>query len=85
MLLNALKVLTGISNELRVQVRAVSAPSVDETGLMTKDGVEVLMGSSEEITKKDAIVRKILSEQRGKVVFIDVRTTSRPVSRGLGE
>jgi cell division protein FtsQ len=84
-LLNALRVLGGISKELRSEVRTVSAPSVDETGLMTKDGVEVLIGSAEELGKKDLIVRKILAEQRGKVVFVDVRTTSRPVSRGLGE
>jgi cell division protein FtsQ len=84
-LLNALAVLSGISNELRAEVRTVSAPSVDETALMTKESVEVLIGAADELEKKDLIVRKILGEQRGKVVFIDVRATDRPVSRGLGE
>ena len=66
-------------------VRFVDAPSVDETALLTKDNVEILMGPAEDLGKKDAIARQILAAQRGKVVFIDVRSTDRPVSRGLGK
>jgi cell division protein FtsQ len=84
-LANALAILEGVSPQLRSAIRAVSTPSIDETALMTKDGVEVLVGSADELQKKDYLVRQILAQKRGKVVFIDVRTTSRPVSRGLKE
>ncbi len=84
-LANALAILGGISPQLRGMIRAISAPSVDETALMSKDGVEILVGPAEELGKKDYLIRQILAQQRGKVVFIDVRTTSRPVYRGLGQ
>ncbi|MHB1341595.1 MAG: cell division protein FtsQ/DivIB [Coriobacteriia bacterium] len=82
---NALLVLVGITDELHGKVRAVSAPSIDETTLITSDNVEVLLGEAIELPKKDIIVLKILREQAGAVVFIDVRNTERPVSRGLEE
>ncbi|MEN6431183.1 MAG: FtsQ-type POTRA domain-containing protein [Coriobacteriales bacterium] len=83
--MNALALLGGVSDELRSRTRAVSAPSIDETTLITKDNVEILMGEAVDLEKKDAIVLKILHEQAGAVVFIDVRNTERPVARGLDE
>jgi cell division protein FtsQ len=82
---NALNILSGISAELRQKVRAISAPSVAETTLLTTDSVEVIIGEAVELEKKDVIVLKIMREQAGNVVTIDVRSTDRPVSRGLGE
>ncbi len=82
---NALDVLAGISAELRGKVRAVSAPSIDETTLLTTDTVEILVGEALDLSRKDAIVTEIMREQAGKVVFIDVRNVERPVSRGLAE
>jgi cell division protein FtsQ len=83
-LVNALNVLRGLSASLRSQIRVVSAPSIDETSQITKSGIEILNGSADERATKDALARRILREQKGKVVFVDVRTTSRPVWRGLG-
>ncbi len=84
-LMNALHVLSGISAELRQKVRAISAPSIDETTLLTTDNVEVVIGEAVEMAKKDVIVLRIMREQSGSVVTIDVRSTDRPVSRGLSE
>lgn len=84
-LLNAVAVLNGISPELLAQVKAVSAPEIDATTLFTTDKVEIVFGSATDVVKKDAIARKILADQRGKVVSIDVRTTDRPTWRGLGK
>ncbi len=82
---NALAVLAGVSPELRREVRFVDAPTVDETGLLTNQNVDILIGPAEEIVKKDRIARDILAAQRGKVVFIDVRSTDRGVWRGIGK
>lgn len=82
-ILNALKVLGGLSSDLRAQTARVSVRTVDETALFTKGGVEILIGPARELKKKDFIIRRILKEQAGKVVFIDVRSVDRPVWRGL--
>jgi cell division protein FtsQ len=84
-LVNALEVLKVISPELRDLVRAVSAPSVDEATLITVTSVEVLVGEATQLQEKSALVLGILKEQAERVVFIDVRSIDRPVSRGLGE
>jgi hypothetical protein len=80
---NALAVLDGIGTELGSRVRALTAPSIDETMLITTDNVEILIGEAIQMEKKRLIVEQILREQAGTVVFIDVRSTERPVSRGL--
>jgi cell division septal protein FtsQ len=82
---NALAVLAGVAPDLATTVVAVNARTVDQTALVTKDNVEILFGSADEMPKKDVIARQILAAQRGKVVFIDVRSTDRPVSRGIGK
>lgn len=80
---NALAVLEGISGELHDKVRAVSAPSVDETTLLTTDAIEVLVGEATELEEKSFLTLSIMKEQAGKVIFIDVRSVDNPVSRGL--
>lgn len=80
---NALAVVSGISDGLRKKTEAVSAPAIGETTLLTSGGVEVLVGKATDLATKDVIAQRILRQQAGKVVFIDVRSTDRPVWRGL--
>ncbi len=82
-LANALAVLEGLSEELRMRTRAVSAQSVDLTTLITTDDVEILVGSAEDIVKKDMVARRILEEHAESAVFINVRTVDRPTWKGL--
>jgi cell division protein FtsQ len=82
-LLNALKVLTGISPALSATVLTVSAPTIDGTALTTRDHVEIVFGQASDLVTKDALARRILTEQKGKVVSIDVRILDRPTWRGL--
>ncbi len=85
-LINALGVLSGISDELRAELRAVSAPSIDETTLLTTENVEILIGEASELETKSLRALTIMREHAGKVVFIDVRSTERDaVWRGLDE
>lgn len=84
-LANALAALSGIGPEIGATVKAVTAPTIDETMLVTADNVEIMIGEAREMPKKALIVKQILREQAGSVVFIDVRSTERPVSRGLPE
>lgn len=84
-LVNALRVLEGVSPALGEMVRAVSAPSVDETALITATGVEIMIGEATELERKSSLVLDILAQEGAGVVFVDVRSTERPISRGLGE
>jgi cell division protein FtsQ len=80
---NALDILTRLSEEMRSQTRAISVPTIDETALLTNEGVEIFFGIAEDVEKKDLVAREILAEQAGAVVFIDVRAVDRPIWRGL--
>lgn len=84
-LANAVAVLAALDPSLRSQVVAVDAHSVDETSVYTASGLQILFGAARQMTKKDYLARRILTDQKGKVVFIDVRTVERPVWRGLGK
>lgn len=83
--LNAVRILNGISESLRADTVRVSAPSVPKTKIFTKKGIEISLGSSEDIKTKDKIVRSILETQKGKVVLINVRAVDAPTWRGLNE
>jgi len=82
-LLNALKVMTGISGTLAATVQSISAPTIDGTALTTVDHVEIVIGEAVDLATKDALAQRILKEHPGKVVSIDVRNTDRSTWRGL--
>jgi cell division protein FtsQ len=82
---NALAVLKGISPELRAGVRSVSAPALLETALITDGGVEVMIGEAMRLEEKSQLALRILAEEGEDVVFVDVRSLERPISRGLDD
>jgi len=82
-LANAILIARGISPELKAMTRAISAPSVDKTAILTTKDVEIFIGSAVDIADKDRIAREILRREKGKVVYINVRVVERPTWRGL--
>lgn len=80
---NAIEVWNGLSPRMRETVRAISAPSVGETALITQDGIEIFVGPSADIQKKEEIAREIMAEHAGSVVYINVRSIERPTWRAL--
>jgi len=80
---NAILVARGISPELRAMARAISAPSVEKTAILTTEDVEIFIGDATRIADKDRIAREILEREKGKVVYINVRVVDRPTWRGL--
>ena len=79
---NALAVVAGLSTDLLARVITVSAPTVDKTSLTLTENIQVFIGESADIAKKDRLVRKILSTEK-KLVYINVRVVDRPTWRGL--
>jgi cell division protein FtsQ len=82
-LANAIAVARGLSDELKSVTRAISAPSVERTAIITDDDVEVFIGEADGIADKDRVAREILEREKGKVVYINVRVVERPTWRGL--
>ena len=79
---NALQVWQGLSAEMRGRVKTISAPTVDRTALILAHGVQVFVGSSSDIAKKDQVARAILA-QHENVVYVNVRVVNRATWRGL--
>jgi len=84
-LLNAVKVASGLSPELKSMTRAISAPTVDKTAVITNDDVEIYFGPAVQLAAKDRLARKILQREKGKVVYINVRVVEAPTWRGLDD
>lgn len=82
-LLNAVAVLAGVGRSLAATVVTVSAPTVDGATLITRDHVEIVMGEAVDLATKTTLAQRILADQKGKVVSIDVRVIDRPTWRGL--
>jgi len=82
-LANAIKVASGISPELTAMTRAISAPTVEKTALITDDDIEIYFGEATDLKAKDRVAREILRREKGKVVYINVRVVDRPTWRGL--
>lgn len=81
--LNAVAVLAGLSEELRDQVERVSAPEVGSTSLIIESGVELVVGSSDDMLVKDKVILSILKAHEGNVSLINVRSVNNPTWRGL--
>lgn len=81
--LNAVAVLEGLDAELGSIIAKVSAPEVGSTTLTTKDGVQLVIGSSEDMQVKSKVILSILKAHTGEVSLINVRSVDNPTWRGL--
>jgi hypothetical protein len=77
-----LVVTTGMATEVGHISGMLQATTVEKTMLVLKNDIQVFIGSSDEIAKKDLIARAILGKEKN-VVYVNVRVTDRPTWRGL--
>lgn len=63
----------GFSNEFLGQVKDISTPSVEAISANLNNGIEVSLGDSNDIVKKERVVTKLLSQVEG-VTYINVRS-----------
>lgn len=64
----------GFSSDFLSQVKDISVPSVEAISANLKSGVEVSLGAADDISKKEKIVTKLLSQVEG-VTYINVRSS----------
>lgn len=65
--------VSGFSSEFLGQVKDISTPSVEAISANLDNGIEVSLGDSDDIAKKERIVTKLLSQVEG-VTYINVRS-----------
>ncbi len=63
----------GFSGEFLAQIKDISIPSVEAISANLDNGVEVSLGDSDDIAKKERVVTKLLSQVEG-VTYINVRS-----------
>ena len=63
----------GFSSEFLGQVKDISTPSVEAISANLNNGIEVSLGDSGDIAKKERVVTKLLSQVEG-VTYINVRS-----------
>lgn len=85
---DALKVFRALPNQVRSQVSALFAPTVERITLSLKDGTAVRFGAAEEITAKVKVLKALMSRlaAEGKsAAYIDVRVPTSPAVSAGGE
>ena len=78
----ALAYANGFSEDFRAQVKSFSAASAESLSLFTMGGVEVALGPPEDISYKETVVSRILSDYEN-VTYVNVRTPSSPTWRSV--
>lgn len=80
-IVNALDIVTGLTTDLKKQVKTVSATSPENTTLTLKSNVEIAFGTAEDIRDKERVCLEIMDKHPNKVAYINVRVLDSPTWR----
>lgn len=80
-IVNALDIVTGLTTELKDQVKTVSATSTENTTITLDNNVEIAFGSADDIRDKERVVLQILADHPDSVSYINVRVATSPTWR----
>ncbi len=84
-IVNALDILSKISDDLKGNIESISAESSIKTSLNLKNGITVAFGDSSDVELKEAVINELLQKYQGKISYINVRVPDRPTFRTLSE
>jgi cell division protein FtsQ len=80
---NAIDIISGLSDNLSSQVKAVEASGTETTTLTLTNGVQIAFGNAEDIREKERVALQLMQEHENEIAYINVRTPTRPTWRGL--
>lgn len=69
------------SQQLNDQIASYSAKSADSISCTLSSGVEVSLGSPNNVEAKEEVILSVLSQYEGKVTYINVRVPTKPSYR----
>lgn len=78
---NALAILEVISDDLRSQIKSISAESSVKTSLNLSNGVTVAFGDASDAQLKEADIWALLKDYKDTISYINVRVPSNPSFR----
>lgn len=81
--LAALKLVTELSDDALGEVKSVSAPDAETLTVTLDSGVEVAFGSLTDISTKERVAARIISEHPDSITYVNVRVPDSPAWRGL--
>lgn len=79
--LNALKIVNGLSTSLANQITKIAATDDHNTTITLEDGIEISFGDAEDIRAKERVCLELMEEYPGQMVYINVRVVDRPTWR----
>ncbi|MDO5426364.1 MAG: cell division protein FtsQ/DivIB [Coriobacteriia bacterium] len=80
---NAIDVVAAMTTDLKNQVKYVKASDANSTNLFLNNGVEIAVGTSENLREKERVAEELLSKYEGKISYINVRNASNPTWRSI--
>lgn len=75
--------LEEFSGALRPQIAAAKASTVESISVVLASGIEVSLGTPENVNLKERVVLELLQEYAGQITYINVRVPTMPTWRGL--
>lgn len=80
---NAIDVVALMTTDLKNQVKNVKATDANSTNLFLNTGVEIAVGTSENLREKERVAQELLSKYEGKISYINVRNPNNPTWRSI--
>lgn len=80
---NAIDVVAAMTTDLKNQVKYVKASDANSTNLFLNNGVEIAVGTAENLREKERVAQELLSKHEGKISYINVRNSSSPTWRSI--
>lgn len=80
---NAIDVVAAMTTDLKNQVKNVKATDASSTNLILNNGVEIAVGTSDNLREKERVCQELLEKYSGKISYINVRNASNPTWRTL--
>lgn len=79
----AIDVVTAMTTELKTQVKYVKATDPNSTNIFLNNGVEIAVGSSDNLREKERVAQELLNKYDGKISYINVRNPQNPTWRSI--
>ena len=80
---NAINVVADMTTDLKNQVKNVKATDANSTNLFLNNGVEIAVGTSEDLREKERVAKELLEKYEGKISYINVRNANNPTWRSI--
>ena len=75
---NATDVVSSMTTDLKNQVKYIRASDTQSSSFILNNGVEVSIGTSDDMRNKERVVLELLDKHQGKISYINVRNAAKP-------